>query len=225
LTAIDGFLTLSENRTMIQLEFTEAEIKALETERFTHPDPKVQRRMETLYLKSLNLPHYLIRRICRLSEPALVRALRTYAQEGLAGLKQNHYRGQPSVLGQHATSLEAYLRQHPPSTSAQAQQMIEEHTGVRRSPTQIRAFLHRLGMKYRKTGFVPGKADTPEKQAEQAEYVKKNSNRRFPKPKRGSGWFFSWMPLILSILSIWGFCGVSAEFFCDPRPVANGSMC
>ena len=58
---------------------------------------------------------------------------------------------------------------------------------------------HRLGMKYRKAGFVPGKADTPDKQAEQAEYVKKNSNRRWPRPRAGSGWFFSWMPLILSI--------------------------
>jgi transposase len=213
LTGIGGFLTLDENRFMIQLEFTQDEIQALETERYTHPDPKVQRKMETLYLKSLDLPHHLIRRIRHLSEPALVRYLRAYAQEGLPGLKQNRYRGQPSALGQHATSLEAYLRQHPPASSAQAQQMIESQTGVRRSPTQIRAFLHRLGMKYRKTGFVPGKADTPEKQAEQAAYVKKNSNRRWPKPKRASGWYFSWMPLILSIPSIWGFCGVSAGFF------------
>jgi len=173
LTGIGGFLTLDENRFMIQLEFTQAEIDALETERYTHPDPKVQRKMETLYLKSFDLPHHLIRRICHLSEPALVRYLRAYAQEGLGGLKQNRYRGQPSALGEHAPSLEAYLRQHPPASSAQAQQMIERQTGVRRSPTPIRAFLHRLGMKYRKTGFVPGKSDTPEKQAEQAEYVKK----------------------------------------------------
>ena len=210
---------------MIQLEFTSAEIDALEAERYTHPDPKVQRKLETLYLKSLDLPHHLIRRVCRLSEPALVRYLRAYAEAGMAGLKQNRYRGQPSVLAPHGPSLEVYLREHPPASSAQAQQMIEAQTGVRRSPTQIRAFLHRLGMKYRKTGFVPGKADTPEKQAEQAEYVKKNSNRRWPRPKRRSGWCFSWMPLILSIRFIWGFCGVSTGSFSDPPPVANDSTC
>ena len=158
---------------MIQLEFTQAQIDTLETERYTHPDPKVQRKLETLYLKSLDLPHHQIRRICRLSEPALVRYLRTYAQEGLAGLKRNRYGGQPSVLGPQAQSLEAYLRQHPPANSAQARQVIQAQTGVQRSLTQVRAFLHRLGMKYRKTGFVPGKSDTPEKQAEQDDYVKK----------------------------------------------------
>jgi transposase len=209
---------------MIQLEFTQAQTDALEAERYTHPDPKVQRKLETLYLKSLDLPHHQIRRICRLSEPALVRYLHAYAQEGIAGLKRSQYRGQPSVLGQQAQSLEAYLRQHPPANSAQARQVIQKQTGVQRSLTQVRAFLHRLGMKYRKTGFVPGKSDTPEKQAEQAEYVKKNSNRRWPKPRRASGWFFSWMPPILSIPFIWAFCGVSSAFFCDPHRVANGLM-
>jgi transposase len=210
---------------VIQLEFTQAQIDALETERYTHPDPKVQRKLETLYLKSLDLPHHQIRRICRLSEPALVRYLRTYAQEGLAGLKRNRYRGQPSVLGPQAQSLEAYLRQHPPANSAQARQVIQAQTGVQRSLTQVRAFLHRLGMKYRKTGFVPGKSDTPEKQAEQDEYVKKNSNRRWPKRRRGSGWFFSWMLLTLSIPFIWDFCGVSNGFFCGLLRVANALMC
>jgi transposase len=208
LTRINGFVILGENRFMIQLEFTQADIEALEIERYTHPDPKVQRKLETLYLKSFNLPHHLICRICPLSEPALVRYLRTYYREGLAGLKQKRYHGQPSLLGPHGPSLEAYLREHPPTSSTQAQQLIEAQTGIRRSPSQIRAFLHRLGMKYRKTGFVPGKADTPEKQAEQAEYAKKNSNPRWPRPRPGSGWFFSWMPLISSIPFIWAFCGV-----------------
>ena len=36
----------------------------------------------------------------------------------------------------------------------------------------MRAFLRRLKMKYRKCGFVPGRAATPEKQAEQAAFLK-----------------------------------------------------
>jgi hypothetical protein len=46
-------------------------------------------------------------------------------------------------------------------------------------------------MKYRKTGFVPGKADTPEKQAEQATFLKRTSNPSWPKRKRANGWCFS----------------------------------
>jgi len=33
------------------------EIKALKTERYTHPYPKVQRKMEALYRKSLKVEH------------------------------------------------------------------------------------------------------------------------------------------------------------------------
>lgn len=40
---------------------------------------------------------------------------------------------------------------------------IEELTGIRRSPTQVRKYLDDLGMKRLKVGHVPSKAD-PEKQ-------------------------------------------------------------
>jgi hypothetical protein len=51
--------------------------------------------------------------------------------------------------------------------------VITAHPGVRRGLTQVRAFLRRLKLKYRKCGFVPGRAATPEKQAEQAAFLKK----------------------------------------------------
>lgn len=198
---------------MIQLTFSAMEIEALETERYTHPHPKVQRKMEALYLKSLKVEHQLICEICRIKEPTLVRYLRAYEKEGIDGLKRLGYAGQPSKMRDHKDSLKEYFRKHPPATSAEAQNAIEKLTGVRRSPTQVREFLHRLGMKHRKTGFVPGPSDTPEKQAEQAAFVKKNSPPNWRKPKRVGGWCFSWMPLILSIRAIWDFCGVSIEFF------------
>ncbi|PXF55456.1 MAG: IS630 family transposase, partial [Candidatus Methanogaster sp.] len=37
---------------MIEIEFTEEEMKALDYERYCHPHPRVQRRMEALWLKS-----------------------------------------------------------------------------------------------------------------------------------------------------------------------------
>jgi transposase len=197
---------------MIKLTFSSKEIEALETERYTHPHPKVQRKMEALYLKSLNLEHNLICKICRIKEPTLVRYFRIYETKGIAGLKQLGYAGQPSKLRCHQDSLEEHFRKHPPATSAEAQSAIEKITGVRRSPTQVREFLHRLGMKHRKTGFVPGPSDRPEKKAEQAAYLKKTSNPNWRKLKQVGGWSFSWMPLILSIRLIWDSCGVSSGF-------------
>ena len=49
---------------MICPSFTASDRAALEAERYLHPHPKVQRKMEAVYLKSLALPHHLI---CRKS--------------------------------------------------------------------------------------------------------------------------------------------------------------
>ena len=40
---------------MIKIEFSAEEVDALELERYHHPDPKVQKKMEALYLKSRRL--------------------------------------------------------------------------------------------------------------------------------------------------------------------------
>ncbi|KAM3096667.1 hypothetical protein ACKFKG_10460 [Phormidesmis sp. 146-35] len=42
---------------LIEMSFSEAEIAALHYERFHPPHPRVQRKMEALYLKSQGLPH------------------------------------------------------------------------------------------------------------------------------------------------------------------------
>jgi hypothetical protein len=42
---------------MINIDFTEEEMKALNYERFYHPDPNVQRKMEAFWLKSQKLSH------------------------------------------------------------------------------------------------------------------------------------------------------------------------
>jgi len=52
---------------MIQIAFTDAEIAALDYERYRHPSPHVQKRMEVVYLKSQGLSHQEIARLCRMS--------------------------------------------------------------------------------------------------------------------------------------------------------------
>ena len=45
---------------MLQLRFTEEEIKELDYQRYHHPHPRVQRKMEALLLKAKGLPHHQI---------------------------------------------------------------------------------------------------------------------------------------------------------------------
>jgi hypothetical protein len=56
--------------------------------------------------------------------------------------------------------------QQPVATAGEAAAAIEKLTGLKRSPTQVRAYLHRLGIKRRsasgifnKVGTLPAKAD------------------------------------------------------------------
>ena len=73
---------------MIKIEFTPEEIDALEYERYHHPDPKVQKKMEALYLKSQGIAHQEICRLERISEPTLVAYLKQYQDGGIEQLKK-----------------------------------------------------------------------------------------------------------------------------------------
>ena len=61
-------LTEADCRDMIQIEFSEEDIQQLNYERYHHPHPRVQKKMEVLYLKSRKLSHQEIRRLCQISK-------------------------------------------------------------------------------------------------------------------------------------------------------------
>ena len=79
---------------MIKIEFSPEEIDALELERYHHPDPKVQKKMEVLYLKSQQLAHQDICRLCRITEPTLVTYLKHYQEGGMEQLKKTGIQAQ-----------------------------------------------------------------------------------------------------------------------------------
>ncbi len=81
--------------------------------------------------------------------------MRQYHQGGIERLKELHYKGKPSQLNEQVKTIEAYFQAHPPRKVTEAQAKIEELTGIKRNPTQIRAFLHRLGMRDAKGGLYP----------------------------------------------------------------------
>jgi transposase len=69
-----------------------------------------------------------------------------------------NYKGQPSELNQSGDILKEYFEKNPASSVAEASDAIEKLTGVKRSPTQVRAFLKRSGLRCLKVGYVPGKS-------------------------------------------------------------------
>lgn len=170
---------------MIRIEFNPDEIKALDYERYEHPHPKIQKKMEALYLKSKGLPHKEICRLCGVSRGTLATYLKQYKEGGISGLKKLGYEGKPNELMKHSTSLEQYFKENPPSNTASAQAAIEKLTGIKRSPTQVREFMKRLGLRCRKVGFVPGKTDNPDKINEQERFKEDELGPRLQEAKNG----------------------------------------
>ena len=150
---------------MIKISFSEADVEALQYWRFQHPDPRVQVRMEALYLRSQRVANGEILRLCGISKASLHRYLKAYVTGGIEQLKHFEPRRPRSALHHHRTTIEAEFQQRPPATVANAAARIEALTGMVRKPTQVRQFLKALGMKPCKVGMIPAKADVDAQEA------------------------------------------------------------
>jgi transposase len=123
------------------LEFTPAIQEALNYERYHHPVPLVQRRMEVLWLKSHGFPHTPIAQLAGVAENTMRDYFRLYEEGGLEKLKEVQVHHPASALEAYHPSLEAYFRANPPASIKEAQSELEALTGIKRSETQVREFL------------------------------------------------------------------------------------
>ena len=101
----------------------------------------------------------------RLSRTTLWGWLQDFRAGGVEALKRWDAGGSTCELDEHTDAICEHLAEHPPHTIVEARRAIEELTGIRRSETQIRELLKRLGFERLKTGSLPAKAD-PEAQAD-----------------------------------------------------------
>ena len=155
---------------MITLKFTEEEKEALNYERYHHPDPRVQRKMEALWLKSQGESHQRIAQLTGVTANVITKYVKQYQVGGIEKLKEiNMYRPQSEMKG-HQQTIEHYFQEHPPATIKEAMSVIEKITGLKRSEKPVRKFLKRIGLKRRKVGMIPAKTDIKE----QEEFKKKN---------------------------------------------------
>jgi len=150
---------------MIKIELSEEEINQVAYERYHHPHPRVQKRMEAVFLKSQGLPHNQICKLVGCTNNTLLSYFRMYAQGGIKKLKELRFYRPQSELINYQNSIEDYFREHPPASVNEAIDKIEELTGLRRHPTQVRKFMKKIGMRFRKVGTIPAKADPDEQEA------------------------------------------------------------
>lgn len=88
-----------------------------------------------------------------------------YEKQGIAALTNDNRYKPISELAAHKDLIRENLLANPVATAAEAAERIEQLTGIKRCPTQIRQFMRKLGLKPLKVAAIPAKAN-PEAQAE-----------------------------------------------------------
>lgn len=129
---------------MARLTFSEDERQQLQTERYEYPHPRVQQRMEVLWLISCGESYSSAARLAGVSAATVDRYVAIYREQGIEGLKQFDWRRPTSDLETHRQTLEELFQAQPPHTIAEACCRIQEATGIKRGPTQVRQFLKKV---------------------------------------------------------------------------------
>ncbi|MDP6749859.1 MAG: IS630 family transposase [Candidatus Poribacteria bacterium] len=119
---------------MIRISFTEEKIKALDDEPSHHHHPRVQKKMEALWLKSRGLSHGEIAPLTSISPNTLPAYLSQYLEGRIEALKIVNF------------------GQHPATTIKQAAAKIKELIGIKCRQNRIRLFLKLISLKRYKVG-------------------------------------------------------------------------
>jgi hypothetical protein len=103
--------------------------------------PRVQLKMEVLWLKSQGLTHDRIAHLAGVSLRSVQRYLDEFLHGGLEQIRRLNWPGKRNGLDDHSATLDDYFLEHPPRSVRDAQAAIGRLTGVRRGLTQVRHYL------------------------------------------------------------------------------------
>jgi transposase len=123
------------------LSFSHEDLTTIARERYEHPEPRVQKRLEVLWLISQKLTHGEAGKLAGVSRATAERYVACYRKGGVAALRHFDWRKPVSELAQHRDTLAEMFRKTPPHSVAEACARIKEETGLERRPTQVRVFL------------------------------------------------------------------------------------
>jgi hypothetical protein len=112
--------------------FSPEVVAEIRHDRYYYPHPRVQRKMEVLWLKSHGLTHADIAALADVSPRSVQRYLDAFEAGGLEQVRRVGWQGKAYALDEYQASLEDYFIDNPPRSAREAQQAIERLTGIRR---------------------------------------------------------------------------------------------
>ena len=138
-----------------RIALTDEERRVVDAERYGHPDLHVRRKMTFLWSVHCGLTREVAGTVAGVSRATAERYVAALRDGGLDGLRRRDVKGPVSSLAGHAAAIRADLTDRPVRTTAEASERIFALTGIRRGPTQTRAFLAGLGFTWQRARAVP----------------------------------------------------------------------
>jgi hypothetical protein len=105
---------------MREFTFSEEIVAEIRHDRYhhPHPQPRVQRKMEVLWLKSWGLTHTDIAQLADVSPRSVQRYLDEFEQGGLQRVRRLGWQGKTCALDEHHACLEDYFIENPHAAHA-----------------------------------------------------------------------------------------------------------
>lgn len=166
---------------MIKILFQDNEVVRLREISQSHPHTYIRTKAHALVLKSQNVEHYKIAASIGKSENTLRTYFKQYVENGIDSITKLNFRKPKSKLIEFEEEIKNYLNKTPPASIKQACEEIEKLTKVKLCETQMRKYLKSLGVKFRKVGGIPAKADVEK----QKEFLEKELQPRLDEAKDG----------------------------------------
>ena len=126
---------------MLQISISPEDIVTIQRDRYYHPQPHIMMRMHTLALHHAGESAARIARLLNRDQRTIRNCLKKYRDGGLKAVYEYEKHKRECELDVYGDWIEKELEKRPPQSSTEAGAMIEELTGIKRSPTQIREFL------------------------------------------------------------------------------------
>ncbi len=145
---------------MIRLTISELDSEAI-AEAVDDPsiEEHIKRKLMTIRMHELNVPSGNIAKILNVSDDTITNYLKLYQEQGLKGILENRYYQPTSQVEPFLDQIRRSLDEDPVSTAKEGAQRIKELTEIQLSDSQACRIMKKLGLKYRKSAGIPGKAD------------------------------------------------------------------
>ena len=144
---------------MLRTNYTAEDQQTFEQLRYSYPDERIMRRFEILWLHACGKTAPEIASLVR-RDPRTVRTvLKNFQKSDIKLVTTIEFNHPTSDLEIHRTSLIEEFTLRSPSSVKEAAFRIKKLHDIDRSPERVRVFLKNIGLKYRKVGAIPAKAD------------------------------------------------------------------